>query len=156
MSSTLHLQGQTRYFTVLDRRAIKLDKNKMDSKFFKSHQCPLERSYAVFWLKLILNSDQDLALSWQKQILTGLLVTKIYKNKTMKISLLNYSMLGYILPITTFLSHICRENSCPTHIFKSTQEYFRQIYHYLGPLKIYTTRSTLRYDILREPRFSYC
>ena len=116
----------------------------------------LWKNLMLYWLKLILNSDQDLALSWQKQILTGLLVTKIYKNKTMKTSLLNYSMLGYILPITTFLSHICRENSCPTHIFKSTQEYFRQIYHYLGPLKIYTTRSTLRYDILREPRFSYC
>ena len=41
----------------------------------------------LYWLKLILNSDQDLALSRQKQILTGLQVTKIYKNKTMKISL---------------------------------------------------------------------
>ena len=118
MSSTLHLEGQTRYFTVLDRRAIKLDKNKMDSKFLKSHQCPLERSYAVFWLKLILNSDQDLALSRQKQILTGLLVTKIYKNRTMKIFLFNYSMLGYISPITTSLSPIYRRNSCRTHIFK--------------------------------------
>ena len=73
----------------------------------------------------------------QKQILTGLLVTKIYKNRTMKISLFNYSMLGYISPITTSLSHIYRRNSCPTHIFKRThqtglsahptQEYFRQM-----------------------------
>ena len=47
----------------------------MDSKFIKSHQWSLERSHAVFWLKLILNSDQDLALSQQKQILTGLLVS---------------------------------------------------------------------------------
>ena len=34
-----------------------------------------------YWLKLILNSDQGLALLKQKQILTGLLVTKIYKKK---------------------------------------------------------------------------
>ena len=80
----------------------------------------------------------------QKQILTGLLVTKIYKNRTMKISLFNYSMLGYISPITTSLLHIYRRNSCPTQIFKPThqtgkdfkhhptQEYFSQIYHYLG------------------------
>ena len=49
----------------------------MDSKVIKSHQCSLERSHLV--LKLILNSDQGLALFRQKQILTGLLVTKIYK-----------------------------------------------------------------------------
>ena len=47
MSSTLHLEGQTRYFTVLDRGTIKLYKNKIDSKFIKSHQCSLERSHAV-------------------------------------------------------------------------------------------------------------
>ena len=47
MSSTLHLEGQTKYFTVLDRRTIKLDKNKMDSKFTKSHQRSLERSHVV-------------------------------------------------------------------------------------------------------------
>ena len=47
MSSTLHLEGQTRYFTVLDRHTTKLDKNKMDSKFIKSNQCSLERSHAV-------------------------------------------------------------------------------------------------------------
>ena len=33
MSSTLHLEGQARYFTVLDRHKIELDKNKMNSKF---------------------------------------------------------------------------------------------------------------------------
>ena len=32
VSSTLHFEGQARYFTVLDRHTIKLDKNKMDSK----------------------------------------------------------------------------------------------------------------------------
>ena len=36
----------------------------------------------------------------------------------MKISLFSYSTLGYISPITTFLPHIYRRNSCPTHIFK--------------------------------------
>ena len=61
VSSNLHLEGQARYFTVFNRHKIKLDKNKMDSKFTKSHQCSLpERSHAVFWLKLIPNSDQDL------------------------------------------------------------------------------------------------
>ena len=50
----------------------------------------------LYCLKLILNSDQELALFRQKQTLTRLLVTKIYKNGTMKISLFNYSMLGYI------------------------------------------------------------
>ena len=56
-----------------------------------------------YWLKLMLNSDEDLALFRQKQILSGLLVTKLYKKRTMKISLFNYSMLGYISPITTSL-----------------------------------------------------
>ena len=64
----------------------------MDSKVIKSHQCSLERSHLV--LKLILNSDQGLALFRQKQILTVLLVTKIYK--IVKISLFNFSMLGFI------------------------------------------------------------
>ena len=57
-----------------------------------------------------------------KQILTGLLVTKIYKNRTLKISLFNYSMLGYISPIITSLFHIYRRNSSPTHIFKPTHQ----------------------------------
>ena len=121
-----HLEGQAKYFTVSDRCTIKLDKNKMDSKFIKSRQCSLERSHAVFWLKLMLNSDQDLALSWQKQILTALLVTKIYKNRIIKISLFNYSMVGYISPITTSLPHIYRRNSCPTHIFKPTHQTWLQ------------------------------
>ena len=50
---------------------------KMHLKVIKSQQCSVERSHVV--LKLILNSDQGLALFRQKQILTGLLVTKIYK-----------------------------------------------------------------------------
>ena len=122
MSSTPHSERQNRYFTVLDRHTIKLDKNKKGSKFIKSCQCSLERSHAVFWLKLTLNSDQDLALFQQKQILTALLVTKVYKNRTMKISLFNYSMLGYISPIIRSLPYIYRRSSCPTHIFKPTQQ----------------------------------
>ena len=138
MSSTLHLERQTRYFTVLYKHTIKLDKNKMDSKFIKSRQCSLERFHAVF----LLNSDQDLALSQQKQIL--ILVTKIYKIRAMKISLFSYSMLGYITLITTSLPHFYGRNSCPTQIFKPTHQtrlqassqpgIFRHIYHYLGPL----------------------
>ena len=62
----------------------------------------------------------------QNQILTGLLVTKIYKNRTMKISLFNYSMSGYISPIATSLPHIYRRNSCPTHIFKPTYQTWLQ------------------------------
>ena len=50
----------------------------MDSKVIKSHQCSVERYHVL--LKLILNSDQGLALLRQKQVLTtGLLVTKIYE-----------------------------------------------------------------------------
>ena len=140
---------------VLDRRTITLVKNKMYSKFIKSHQCSLERYHAVFWLKLILNSDQDLALSWQKQILTGLLVTKIYKNRTMKISLFDYSMLRYILPITTSLFHKFSFNPYrETH----TPDWTSSI---IPPRDIsdkFTIiwDSNLLYDILQEPRFSHC
>ena len=49
VSSTLHLEGQATYFTVLDRHKIKLYKNKMDSKFITSQKGSLlERSHAVF------------------------------------------------------------------------------------------------------------
>ena len=58
---------------------------RMHLKVIKSQQCSVERSHVV--LKLILNSDQGLALFRQKQILTGLLVTKIYKK--VKMSLFN-------------------------------------------------------------------
>ena len=44
-SSTLHLEGQNRYFK--HRQTIKLNKYKMDSKVIKSHQCSLERSHGV-------------------------------------------------------------------------------------------------------------
>ena len=47
LSPTLHGAGQSRYFTALDRHTIKLYKSKMDSKFTKSHQWSMERSYVV-------------------------------------------------------------------------------------------------------------
>ena len=62
----------------------------------------------------------------QKQILTGLLVTRIYKNRAMKIYLFNYSMLGYLSPITTSLPIIYRRKSCATHIFKPTHQTWLQ------------------------------
>ena len=67
----------------------------MDSKVIKSHQRSLERSHAVL---IEINSEiwSRPSPSIQKQILTGLLITKVYKNRAMKISLFNYSMLGYI------------------------------------------------------------
>ena len=46
----------------------------MHLKAIKPQQCYVGRSHVV--LKLILNSDQGLALFRQKQILTGPLVTK--------------------------------------------------------------------------------
>ena len=55
------LSGWNRYFR--HRHTIKLYKNKMDSKVIKSHQCSLEKSYAV---TLILNSDEGVALFRQK------------------------------------------------------------------------------------------
>ena len=106
---------------ILDRHTIKLYKKKMDSKFIKSKQRSLERSHAVF---TEINPE-----FWSRpspfsknQILIGLLVTKVYKIRTMKISLFNYSMLGYISPTTASLPHVYRRNSCPTHIFKPTHQ----------------------------------
>ena len=84
--------------------------------------CILTEIYPEFWSRPIQ----------QKQILTGLLVTTIYKNRTMKISLLNYSMLGYISPITTPLPHIYRRNPCPTHIFKPTNQTWLQAWSHSG------------------------
>ena len=97
----------------------------------------------------------------QKQILTGLLVTKIYKNRTMKISLFNYSMLGYISPITTSLPHIYRRNTCPTHIFKPTHQTWIQASSHPG---IFQTNLPLFgtfvdfYSFYKKlpKRFSYC
>ena len=51
-------------------------------------------------LNLILNYNQGLALFKQNRSL-GLVDKKMYKIRTMKISLFNNLMLGYIPPITT-------------------------------------------------------
>ena len=111
----------------------------MDSKFTKSHQCSLERSHAVlteinpeFWSRpspFLTKTDSYKSTN--------------HKNRTIKISLFNYSMLGYFSPITTSLPISIEEILVQTislnpHTrldFKHhpTQEYFRQIYHYLGP-----------------------
>ena len=69
------LDEWTRYF--IHREQIKLSKNKMDSKAFKSHQCSLEKSHVVS--TLLLNYHQGLALFKQKQILRSTVVTNIYK-----------------------------------------------------------------------------
>ena len=125
----------------------------------------LSGKISLYLLKLILNSDRDLALSRQKQTLTGLLIKKIYKKRTMKISLFRYSMLGYISP-TTSLPHIYSRNSCPTHIFKPTHQtglsasshpgIFQTNLPLLGTFVDSTTNSNLLYDILQETIFSYC
>ena len=69
------LDEWTRYF--IHREQIKLSKNKMDSKAFKSHQCSLEKSHVVS--TLLLNYHQGLAPFKQKQILRSTVVTNIYK-----------------------------------------------------------------------------
>ena len=69
------LDEWTRYF--IHREQIKLSKNKMDSKAFKSHQCSLEKSHVVS--TLLLNYHQGLAIFKQKQILRSTVVTNIYK-----------------------------------------------------------------------------
>ena len=112
VSSTLRLEGQARYFTVLDRHKIKLNRNKMDSKFIKSHQWSLGKNSCYILTEI--NSEFWSRPTRQKQILTCLLVTKIYEKIIMKISLFNYSMLDSISPITTSLPHIYRRNYCPT------------------------------------------
>ena len=92
-SLSFHLEWRTRYFG--HRHTIKLYKNKMDSKVIQSHHCSLEWFHAVL-IEINPGLWSRPSPFKQKQILTGLLVTQIYKNKTMKISLFNYSMLGCI------------------------------------------------------------
>ena len=104
----------------------------------------LWKNVMLYWLKLILNSDQDLAFSWQKHS---------YRSTSHK-NLQNQNNENFFIQLLYAWLHrtnnnippsylIYRRNSCPTHSFKSkhqidfkhhpTQEYFRQIYHYLGP-----------------------
>ena len=54
----------------------------------------------LYQLDLILNYNQGWPFLDKNRPL-GLLVTNIYKNRTIKISLFNYLVLGYILPITS-------------------------------------------------------
>ena len=90
----------------------------MDSKVFKSHNSLWKNLMLQHQLNLILNYNQGLALLDENRSL-NLLVTNICKNRTMKISLFNYSVLGYILPTTISLPP--REEILDqTHIFKST------------------------------------
>ena len=95
--STLYLEGWIIYFR--HRYTIKL-LNYIEIKCIQMLINPtnaLEKDFMLYRLKLILNSDQDLILLRQKRILTGLIVTTTtYKHITMKISLFNYSMIGYI------------------------------------------------------------
>ena len=62
----------------------------------------LWKNLMLYQLNLILNHNQGLAFFRQNRSL-GLLVTNTYKNRTIKISLFSYSMLSYILQITTSL-----------------------------------------------------
>ena len=108
----------------------------MDSKIIKSHQCFVERSHVV--LKLILNSDQALALFKQKQILTDLLVTNIYKKSEDFFIQLLYAWPH--LANNNFTTFISIEDILDQPIFLNPrtrmdfnypiQDYFRQIYHY--------------------------
>ena len=95
----------------------------MHLKVIKSQQCSVERSHVV--LKLILNSDQGLALFRQKQILTGLLVTKI--TKKMKISLFSYASAWLHLTNNNFLAFISIEEILDQPIFLKphTRMYFK-------------------------------
>ena len=108
----------------------------MHFKVIKSQQCSVERSHVV--LKLILNSDHGLALLKQKQILTGLIVTKkLQKSEDFFIQLL-YAWLH--LTNNNFPAFISIEEILDQPVFlnphnridfkHTTQEYFRQIYHY--------------------------
>ena len=162
-----HLEGQTRYFNVLYKRTIKLDKNKMDSKFIKSHQCSLERSHAAlieinpeFWSRpspFKTKTDSYRSTSHknlQKQNNEDLFIQLLYA--WLHVTNSNISP-PYIVEI------LVQPKSLNPHTrldFKHhlTQEYFRQLYHYLGTLLISTTRSrsNFHYDILQETRFSYC
>ena len=115
----------------------------MNSKFTKFYQCYLEKSHAVlteinpeFWSRpssFLTKTDSYRSTSHktlQKQNNEDFFIQLLYAwlyciNKNIPPSYLIY-----------------KRNSCPTHIFKSkhqvdfkhhpTQEYFRQIDHYLG------------------------
>ena len=66
VSLTQNFGGLAKYFTVLDRHAIKVDKNKMDWKFIKPHP------NALCWKDIMLYFDWN--LSW--------ILIKTYSTKT--------------------------------------------------------------------------
>ena len=121
----------------------------------------LWKNLMLYQLNLILNYIQGLAL-FDKNSSLGLLVTNIYKNRTMKISLFNYSMVAYILPVAISLPpRLLKESLDESHIFKSTVHTDNQFSYsmlprkisdkftiiYLGPLQMFTTMSNLLYNI---------
>ena len=114
--STLPMDEWTRYLSYRD--TIKLSKYKTHSKVVKSHQCSPDKFHALSSVKL--NSE----LQWrpgsfysQKQILRSTRHKHLQK-QTMKISLFNYTMLGYILPIAISLP-LRKEILGQSHIFES-------------------------------------
>ena len=75
----------------------------------------------LYWLKLILTSDQGLTFSRQKQILRSS-HKKLQKqnNEDFFIQLL-YAW-QHLTPITTFFPHVYKRNSWPTHTFKQIHQ----------------------------------
>ena len=125
----------------------------MHLKVIKSQQCSVERSHVV--LKLILNSDHGLALLKQKQILTGLLLTKnLQKSEDFFIQLL-YAWLH--LTNNNLDQPILFLNSHNRMNFKHpTQEYFkfiiiRDLCTFLQPGLTSSTKFHQNFS-----RFSYC
>ena len=113
-------------------------------KIIKSQQSSMERAHVV--LNLILNSDQGLAPFRQKQILTGLLVSQIYKKSEYFFTELLYAWLH--LTNNNFPAFICIEQILDQPIFLNphtrmdfkhpTQEYFkftiiRDLWRFLEP-----------------------
>ena len=97
-SSTLHFEGWTRYFR--HRYSIKLSKNKMDSN--------------SNW---ILNSNQDLTLFRQKQILRSNIYENLQKWEQWRFIYL-ITKCSATSPIVTSLPTHLKRNSWPTHFFK--------------------------------------
>ena len=99
----------------------------------------LQKNLMMYQLNLILNYNQGLALFKQRWILRSTLVKNIYKNKTMKISLFDFSN-NFPVPTSvkiildqfaTFLNPQSKLATC--FLQHPTQEYFGQIYNYLLP-----------------------
>ena len=115
LSSSLHLEGQTRYFTTVNccfghTHTIKLIKIKWIQSLLNPTNA-LWKDLMLHWLKLILNSDQDLAFFLTK--------TDSYRSishkKLQKQNDEDFSI--QLLYAWLYLPYIYRRNSCPTHIF---------------------------------------